>query len=266
MGVSATVGMPTLGGLGVPPQQEQLYTWLLGHPYATMRDVAVAMGWRPARVRRCVRSLESLGLLTTAETRPMRLVPAAPDVAIELLALERLRAIDHARLGAARLAEEYRAALGVDERLPIRVIRDREAIAHQFFQTQRTTRHEVLILDRPPYVVDPVDRQSEVQYDLLDRGVAYRTIYDQAARSSPRQLALVRDLARRGERSRVPKACRSSCSSATAGPDWSRWSWPWRTRSPCCAPRRCLTAWSRCSRRCGIGPSRSGRPARAPRA
>jgi DNA-binding CsgD family transcriptional regulator/sugar-specific transcriptional regulator TrmB len=192
-----------LARLGVTPPDETLYRLLLSRPQATLADLAAATGWELTRVRRHVRALEGLGLLTRTPTRPARFTPSAPDAAVEVLALQRHEEIEQARLGAARLAEEFRAALDGNGSSPVTVVRGREAVAHRFFQAQQATRHEVLILDKPPYVVEPYRRQSQVQHALLRKGVSYRTIYDQTALATPEALADARDLAARGERGRV---------------------------------------------------------------
>jgi DNA-binding NarL/FixJ family response regulator/DNA-binding MarR family transcriptional regulator len=191
-----------LGALGVSPADEVLYRSLLRQPEATLTDLAAATGWQSARVRRHLRSLEALGLLTRKPSRPVRYTPAAPDAAVEVLALQRQEDIERARVSAAQLADEFRIGAGGDSS-PVTVVRGREANAQRFFQAQQSTRHEVLILDRPPYVVEPVDRQLQVQTSQLLRGVSYRTIYDESSLSTPDKLAEARDLARQGEQSRV---------------------------------------------------------------
>ncbi|HCT78383.1 MAG TPA: transcriptional regulator TrmB [Micromonosporaceae bacterium] len=192
----------SLSELGVSPDDERIYRLLLNQPNVTLAELVSVTGWQPPRMRRHVRSLEVLGLLTRTPTRPTRFTPAAPESAIEVLALQRQEAIERARAGASKLAEQFRSAMSHDH-TPVTVVRGRPAIAQRFFQAQKATRHEVLILDRPPYVVEPVQQQHTVQLDLLSRGVSYRTIYDEAALDTPEKLAQARHLAARGEQSRV---------------------------------------------------------------
>ncbi|OLE21413.1 MAG: hypothetical protein AUG44_27660 [Actinobacteria bacterium 13_1_20CM_3_71_11] len=192
-----------LSRLGLSSSDESLYRLLLASPNGTLAELATATGWELPRVRRHARSLEALGLLTRTQSRPARFTPSAPDAALEVLAFRRHEEIEQARLNAARLAEEFRTAGHGPATAPVTVVRGREAVEHRFLQAQQATRHEVLILDKPPYVVKPYGRQSQVQRTLLGRGVAYRTIYDQTALAAPEQLAEVRDLAAQGERGRV---------------------------------------------------------------
>ncbi len=190
-----------LAALGVPADDEALYRVLLRSPHATLADLGEATGWLPARLRRHLRGLESIGLLTRTPTRPVRYIPAAPDAAAEVLALKRQEEIERSRASAALLAEEFRVASG--DASPVTIVRGREANAHRFFQTQQATRNEILILDKAPYLVEPVDRQLAVQASQLRRGVSYRTIYDETSLGTTEKLIQARELASQGEQSRV---------------------------------------------------------------
>lgn len=194
---------PVLAGLGVGPGDERVYRALLAAPGSTLDALAAATGLTGECVRGHVRSLAELGLLTGAADGTERLTPAPPDVALEVLALRRQEEIAHARLAAAGLAEEFRAGRLRGEGSPVQVLRGREAIAQQFFQTQQMAKSEMLILDKPPYVVEPLRRQDTVQRERLDKGLRYRAIYDQAGLDGPGRVEATRDLAERGEESRV---------------------------------------------------------------
>ncbi|MVO88302.1 winged helix-turn-helix transcriptional regulator [Streptomyces sp. p1417] len=194
---------PVLTGLGISPADERVYRAFLAAPGSTPEQLATATGLTEQRVRRHVRSLARLGLLTEAADGPERYTPAPPDVALEVLALRRQEEIAHARLAAAGLAEEFRAGRLRGGGSPVQVLRGREAIAQQFFQTQQTAKNEILILDKPPYVVEPLRRQDTVQLERLDKGVRYRAVYDQAGLDGPGRAEATRDLAARGEESRV---------------------------------------------------------------
>ncbi|MFI6285535.1 helix-turn-helix domain-containing protein [Streptomyces sp. NPDC051018] len=193
-----------LAALGVPADDEFLYRTLLGRPRATVAELAAVTGWDTARVRRRTRSLEKRGMLTRMQSRPVRFSPAPPDVAIEVLALQRQEEIERARLVAASLTDEFRSARRHVEGGPaLQVLTDRESITQRFFQVQRSARDEILMLDRPPYAVQPAPQQTAVQRELLRRGVRHRTVYDHRSLGSPEQLARCRELSRLGEDGRV---------------------------------------------------------------
>jgi DNA-binding NarL/FixJ family response regulator len=168
-----------LEALGVCCEDEQLYRALLARPEATTTDLAADTGWLTARVSRHLRSLLSLGLASRTPGRPARFTPAVPEAAVELLALRKQAAIVQARLGASVLTEEFRAKRQAG---PFTVIRGQEAIAQRFYQAQQSAQAEVVVLDKPPYVVPPIAPRRA-------HGVTYRTIYDMAALGNPAELA-----------------------------------------------------------------------------
>ncbi len=170
---------PVLEALGVCSEDEQLYRVLLARPESTTTDLSRATGWPANRVGRHLKSLLSLGLASRTMSRPARYVPAVPEAAVELLALRKQAAIVEARLGASVLTTEFR------RQDSFTVIRGAEAVAQRFYQAQQSAQTEVLVLDRPPYVVLPIEPRRA-------HGVSYRTIYDMASLSEPGDLVAAR--------------------------------------------------------------------------
>src|SRR3954449_12222206 len=165
-----------LEALGICSEDEQLYRALLARPDSTATDLAEYVDWAATRIGRHLRSLLTLGLASRTPGRPARYVPAAPEAAVELLALRKQAAIVEARLGASVLTAEFRQPDAFT------VIRGAEAIAQRFYQAQQCAQDEVLVLDRMPYAVEP--RRAH--------GVRYRTIYDMASLSEPGDLIAAR--------------------------------------------------------------------------
>lgn len=170
---------PVLEALGVCSEDEQLYRALLARPESTTTDLSRDTGWPANRVGRHLKSLLSLGLASRTTGRPARYVPALPEAAVELLALRKQAAIVEARLGASVLTTEFRRPDSFT------VIRGVEAVAQRFYQAQQSAQTEVLVLDRSPYVVLPIEPRRA-------HGVAYRTIYDMASLSEPGDLVAAR--------------------------------------------------------------------------
>lgn len=183
-----------LEGLGVCCEDEQVYRALLARPDAAISELVLELGWPTSKVTKHLRSLETLGLAARTSGRPARFTPAVPEAAVEVLALRQQAAIVQARIDAAVLAQEFRAADGAG---PFTVLRGREAIAQRFFQAQQTATQEVLILDKPPYAVVPSRRE------LLRNGLAYRTIYDMEGLANPVDLLAARELGEAGEDARM---------------------------------------------------------------
>ncbi|GLF96588.1 helix-turn-helix domain-containing protein [Streptomyces yaizuensis] len=192
IGAGADRAGQRLGALGVPPDEEFLYRALLAHPRATAAELAGATGWDTARVRRRTGALERRGLLTRAPGRPARYAPAPPEVAIELLALQRRAEIERARVAAVLLGQEFRAVRQQGQ--ACETLSGREAVDRCFSRVQRTTRDELLVLDRAP---------CPAQRELLTGGVRCRAIYAHGSLETPEQLGRCRELARLGAESRV---------------------------------------------------------------
>ena len=172
---------PVLEALGVCSEDEQLYRALLARPESTTTDLAHVTAWPATRVGRHLRSLLSLGLAFRTPGRPARYLPAVPEAAVELLALRQQAAIVEARLGASVLTSEFHR----DDAGLLTVIRGSEAVAQRFFQAQQSAQEEVLRLDRPPYVVLPIESRRA-------HGVSYRTVYDMRSLSEPADVAAAR--------------------------------------------------------------------------
>ncbi|MEV6012242.1 helix-turn-helix domain-containing protein [Streptomyces sp. NPDC051976] len=191
-----------LDALGIPETAESLYRELLARPATSPAELAAAAGRDVSAVRRELRLLETHGLVARNPGRPVRFRALPPDLAVEVLALQRHRQIDQARMAAADLTRLWLAA-NREQQPAVELVRGGETNVQRFLQCQRASQDEVLTLDMPPYVSEGVARQTEVQLELMARGVRYRTVYDCAALADPEQLALARLLAQHGEQARV---------------------------------------------------------------
>ena len=172
-----------LAPLGISEAEELAYRRLLSNPDATSRDLATALGMTPRKTQRLLDVLEAKGLATHSPQRPRRYIPAAPDIAIERLIVQRQEGLDQARSAIDDLQEEARAARpeGSRDRV-VEIISSREAEQQVFEHSIRAARHEVLSLVRPPVRVSrldiPRDQDQRLQLQARDRGVRFRTVVD----------------------------------------------------------------------------------------
>ncbi|MEV0644152.1 LuxR C-terminal-related transcriptional regulator [Phytomonospora sp. NPDC050363] len=196
-------GPGSFATLGMSDGDELVLRALLAGPGDTASGLAARLGWRSARVRGHLSSLEALGMLTHTADRPTRFTPAAPDAAVEILALRRREEIEHARLEAARLAEEFRTNGPRAAGSPVTVVSGREAVAQRFLQAQRAATGEVLVLGRPASASTPHRRDAELRREQLAKGVSYRAVYDRSSLDGHAALDEARSLAALGERCRV---------------------------------------------------------------
>ncbi|HEV2781609.1 MAG TPA: helix-turn-helix domain-containing protein [Actinophytocola sp.] len=191
-----------LAGLGVGPAEQQVYEVLLHHPDRTLAELTRLTGIGATRLRALLKSLAGKGLLTSTRHRPARYAPSPPDIALEVLALRRRQEIEHARLAGVAFRNRVRPQTPAALDTPVELVRGRPAVTLRFRQLQEMARRELLILDKPPYVVEP-DGQQHLQRELQSRGVRYRTIYDRDALEPQRRLEQLRQLAAHGEEARV---------------------------------------------------------------
>lgn len=192
-----------LAALGVGPLQEQVYRAALSRPGTSVDELARMAGADINVVLAALINLEELGLLTRSPGDPHPLVPVAPDVALELLALQRRRELDAARESAKRLADETRATLAPPDRPEvIEVVTGWPAVRQRYLQLQYAAEREVVGFDVPPYSRAKI-RLNQTEAERLAAGVRYRSIYDRAAIQHPGQLEQLRHITAAGEESRV---------------------------------------------------------------
>jgi DNA-binding CsgD family transcriptional regulator len=189
--------------LGVTHAEQRLYEVILNHPDRTLAELGELTSLGTTKLRGLLKSLADKGMLTRTTHRPARFEPAPPDIAIEVLALRRQQELETARLAGVAFRNRVRHTNFTVVESPVDVIRGRATVAHRFRQIQQLARHELLILDKPPYVVDPGGEQHLLQQELQHRGVRYRTIYDRDALGPADRVEKLRQLAASGEEARV---------------------------------------------------------------
>jgi predicted DNA-binding transcriptional regulator len=195
-------GASVLEAVGVSAPDEAVYRELLREPRATTGELAQRMRKDVTTVRRSVARLEQLGLVARTPGHPPRLLPARPDVAVDVLVARHREELTGAQLAARALL----ADMVVDEeRRPdrlVEVVVGRAAIATRFEQLVCGVEKELLVFDRPPYVSN-AGRSGSAVRSLLGSGIAVRGVYAPESLELPGALDEARDSARAGEQSRV---------------------------------------------------------------
>jgi sugar-specific transcriptional regulator TrmB/DNA-binding CsgD family transcriptional regulator len=190
-----------LDSLGVSTLEERLYRELLRQPHAPLAELAAASGISIGQARRAVAGLSRAGLVSRRHGTSNRLIPAPPDVAIEALIARRSEELGRARLAAAGLLTEYQQGARRDNAAAlIEVITGRAAIYQRSVQLLHSARQEILMFDKPPYI-GPLD--NAIEFELLARGIRWRSVYAPEALHSPDRVAQMRALQRAGERARI---------------------------------------------------------------
>ena len=190
--------------LGISEEEERVYRHLLRLPGTTTAEAADSLALPSSRFRTALRALESKGLVSRAPGRPIRLVPTPPAQALDSLIAKRQDEIERARLAVRELADEFRSGLQATGSAElVEVITSTDAMTQRFLQLQRTASSEVMIFDKPPYAYQTSSGINELEIELLERGIAYKCLYDRNALEVPGQLAAINAQVERGEEARV---------------------------------------------------------------
>jgi DNA-binding CsgD family transcriptional regulator len=178
-----------LEALDLDPVQQQAYEALVDGA-VTLPELRAALGAAASRAREVLASLERLRLVERVagvRGEPDRWLPVAPDVAFETLLTAREEQLHRARLHVQLLATRYRATTGARDPLDlVEVVIGRAAVIQAVDRLQRSARHEVRGIDRPPYAntgpdrTDPRTGMMPLQEETMRRGVGYRVLYDTA--------------------------------------------------------------------------------------
>ncbi|WP_165554157.1 helix-turn-helix transcriptional regulator [Kribbella capetownensis] len=190
--------------LGVGELGERAYRILLRSPGLTVTGLADRIGSPAARVRRVVTVLEQSGLVTRSPLPTPRLLPVAPDAAIEALVRRQESELERVRALAASWVPEFRSGGNAAPTELIEVVTGADTVLSRFDQLQRGAMEEVQVLDTPPYAGDAGPITNDAEFEVLARGVTCRAIYARAAlEQSPNAVTAILRYVAAGEQARV---------------------------------------------------------------
>jgi len=190
-----------LFALGITPAEQRVYEALLGAPGSALADIARASRLSRSAASRLLRSIEGKGLANRLPERIPRYFPTPPEVAVDLLITQKQDELQRARAITQRWQSKLQPT-SIEEQ-PIEVISGRDAIMHRFQHMHRTSKTEIICLERPPYVVSATHRYADVQEQAMSRGVGLRTIIDTSVLDIPGKLDSIRRNIANGEVVRV---------------------------------------------------------------
>lgn len=197
-------GPGALAPLGLGVVEESAYRALLRSPASTAGQLAELLDLSPARLHRATATLERLGLASRTPEADARFLPAAPDVGLAALVLDREAQLGRVRTLAQQWMEDYHAGRRQAKAELFEIVTGSDAVLHRFDQLQRSATEEVQALDTPPYAGKAGPRTNDLEFELLQRGVTCRAIYDRAALlRSPRAIEAILRYVAAGEQARV---------------------------------------------------------------
>ncbi len=166
--------------LGLDEAALAVYERLVDRSPSTVDELRTAVLLPMNRLQEALETLESRGLVSRVAGSPARYGAISPDIAMEVLLLEREEEIKRARRYAEQLTARFQAAaMQRDPAELVEIVTGIPALRQRWEQLQRGTRQEVRGIDKPPYTVSAKTPEStHTETELLGRGVKYRIIYD----------------------------------------------------------------------------------------
>lgn len=189
-----------LEALGISDLAESIYRSLLADPGRTAAELSRCFDRSASATRRAVAELEENGLVTRLPGRPVRLLAARPDTAIDLLVARRQSDLTTLQANARALVSEMSVQRQPDELLEILV--GQRAVADRFTQLVRGCKRELLVIDRPPYAA-PAEPTEEEVTTRLHEDVVVRGLYAPESLELPGALDAALRAVESGEHSRV---------------------------------------------------------------
>ncbi|MEU2074402.1 helix-turn-helix domain-containing protein [Streptomyces sp. NPDC013489] len=195
-----------LEAAGLDAEEERVYRFLLGVREADTGGIAAQLGWDAARVESVLAALHGKGLVGRGAEPPAgspeRYVPMAPDAALRPLLLRGHEALEWARRGVEQLAEEYRAGgRRHDAEQLVEVITGASVIRQRLRQMAYGAGEMRWLCKARPVALAAAENDEE--WELLARGVRYRTIYERELLEGPGMVDNVARSIRAGEQARA---------------------------------------------------------------
>lgn len=197
----------SLTALDLRAAEERAYRALLRVPGSTVSQLADELGLGVGQARRALAALERSGLVSRTPGPGARFLPAAPDVGLEALVLDKEAELRRIRSLARQLMTEYRDGGRSGPAELVEVVTGAQAVLHRFDQLQRAATEEIQVLDTPPYAGDAGPSTNDVEFEVLRRGISCKAIYDRAALAkSPQAVNAILRYVAAGEQARVTSA------------------------------------------------------------
>lgn len=186
----------------------RVYEALVRLPKANVSDLATATSMDEFQVRNTLSRLTSNHVVTDLGANgngPWE--PQPPELITETALRAHERHSAAMRAAGGQLSQLFRFARRAAGQYPgIEVISDDATMKTQFEQLQYDARHQVRIIDRPPYVSHSADEYAEQcsrQQARMAAGVRYRTIYHSSIYEDPLRCGTLMPLMAAGEQARV---------------------------------------------------------------
>ncbi|MFH9725472.1 helix-turn-helix domain-containing protein [Streptomyces sp. NPDC017254] len=195
-----------LEAAGVGAAEERVYRFLVEVREADTATIAAQLGLDVAHAQRLLTSLHDKGLVGRSAEPPQgggeRYVPMAPDAALRPLLLRGHEALEWARRGVEQLAEEYRAGgRRHDAGQLVEIITGASVIRQRLRHMAYGAAEMRWLCKARPVALAAAENDEE--WELLARGVRYKSIYERELLEGPGMVDNVARSIRAGEQARA---------------------------------------------------------------
>lgn len=194
----------TMAALGLAASAEALYRALLRGPAASPSTLAALTGQPVPEVQAQLAEMKHRGLVRSEDADGLVWHATAPEVAVELLLMERQVELNQARQVLPELQRDLMRGGGIADGDALQIVpADADSQLPAYLQMHRTAREEVLTMLCPPFVVSAPDAMEAAREQARRRGVRYRTLVVPEVLQWPGWTEAVRQAHAAGEEVRV---------------------------------------------------------------
>lgn len=166
---------PGLQALGLGPAAEALYRALLGQPHATVANLAQLLQRPAAELQAELAAMQSRGLASASRRQPDGWEAAMPEVAVELLLMERQAELNRARAVLPELLRGLMRDRAEADGQDVHVVPpEPEAQLRAYLDLHHAARQTVAAIVCPPFVTAAPDAMEAARAQARLRGVRYR--------------------------------------------------------------------------------------------
>lgn len=184
--------------------EAETYRVILVSPGLTAAGIAAHTGATPTLARATLGRLVRKGLVVATTTRPATYTAHRPSTGMSGHERALETALEEHRRAVAAFEELYSVGRSEHAHELIEVVTGKDHIARRFVHLEATTQREILVFDRPPYVLPPGHAtQRAAELELLARGVSVRCVYDRSCLDDGGGAQLLTALSRAGEQIRL---------------------------------------------------------------
>ncbi|WP_148289722.1 hypothetical protein [Ideonella sp. B508-1] len=175
--MSHTSAPMTMAALGLAAPAEALYRALLRGPAASPEALAERCAQPLPEVQALLGQMKARGLVRSEGPEGLAWFATAPEVAVELLLMERQVELNQARQVLPELQRDLMRGGAIADADALQIIpADAESQLPAYLQMHQMARQELLSMLCPPFIVSAPDAMEAAREQARQRGVRYRTL------------------------------------------------------------------------------------------